>query len=157
MRLGGRFSAGDEDGAPDNRSPSLSVLLIRPNSFGGCEVRIDKDGVANISYFTVASYLRRGVGTRAVRLAAHFALRELGVDRLEIRAEVDNGSRLVRKVLPLSRRSVRLLAERRLGLLRIAVEASQRPAYGYRDSSSCLLAHLCQDGLAVACPVSSLR
>ena len=57
---------------------------------GGCEIRIDKARNANVSYFTVARYRNQGVATRAVRLLADFALTACAVDRLEIRAEVDN-------------------------------------------------------------------
>ena len=63
---------------------------------GGCELRVGEDGIANLSYFTVRVERRRGLATRAVKLAAAFAFEELCVERLEIKAETDNvGSRTV--------------------------------------------------------------
>ena len=57
---------------------------------GGCELRVDADGTANLSYFTIPTERRRGLATRAVNLAAAFAFEQLGVERLEIKAETDN-------------------------------------------------------------------
>ena len=63
---------------------------------GGCELRLGADGTANLSYFIISTERRRGLATRAVKLAAAFAFEELGVERLEIKAETDNvGSRIV--------------------------------------------------------------
>lgn len=65
---------------------------------GGCEVRIGKDGIANLSYFTIPARRSEGVATRAAKLAAGFAFSELHVERLEIRVETDNvASRAVAK------------------------------------------------------------
>lgn len=57
---------------------------------GGCEVRIGKDGIANLSYFTIPARRGEGIATRAARLAAGFAFGELQLERLEIRVETDN-------------------------------------------------------------------
>ena len=57
---------------------------------GGCELRIGKDGIANLSYFTVPSRRGEGIATRAAKLATGFAFSELHVERLEIRVETDN-------------------------------------------------------------------
>jgi len=57
---------------------------------GGCELRVHKHEVANVSYFTVPDRRGRGVATRAVKLLSDFGLDELQLKRLEIRTEVDN-------------------------------------------------------------------
>jgi RimJ/RimL family protein N-acetyltransferase len=47
-------------------------------------------GAGEIGYWVAAPARGRGVATRAVRLAARWALEELGLDRLEIRTHEDN-------------------------------------------------------------------
>ena len=49
-------------------------------------------GAAEIGYWVAGPARGRGVATRAVRLAAEWALRELGLRTLEIMAHEDNGA-----------------------------------------------------------------
>ncbi len=64
--------------------------LATRDLIGGCELRVHKHEVANVSYFTVPDRRGRGVATRAVKLLSDFGLDELQLKRLEIRTEVDN-------------------------------------------------------------------
>ena len=57
---------------------------------GGCELRFTGPDVAEISYWTFPAKRRRGLATRAVRLARDFAFDELGAARMEARIEPDN-------------------------------------------------------------------
>ena len=57
---------------------------------GGCELGIGREGIANLSYFTIPGRRGEGIATRAAKLAAGFAFSELRVQRIEIRAETDN-------------------------------------------------------------------
>jgi RimJ/RimL family protein N-acetyltransferase len=76
------------------RTRRLVAFAVRDTSsmrlIGGCELRMKADGIANVSYFTVPAERGRGIATRAVRLASAFAFQQLGVERLEIKAETDN-------------------------------------------------------------------
>jgi RimJ/RimL family protein N-acetyltransferase len=47
---------------------------------------------ANIGYWVRTSYTRRGFCTRSLRLAARFAFDTLGLTRVEIAAEPENGA-----------------------------------------------------------------
>lgn len=61
---------------------------------GGCELRLQGDGLAHMSWWTLAPYRRRGFAARAVRLATRYAFAHLGVERIEAYVESDNlGSR----------------------------------------------------------------
>jgi RimJ/RimL family protein N-acetyltransferase len=48
--------------------------------------------VAEIGYWVRAGTRRRGVATRAVRLASDWAFAACGVERLQLRADVENGA-----------------------------------------------------------------
>jgi RimJ/RimL family protein N-acetyltransferase len=60
------------------RSATTNELL------GGCELRPTDPGFANLSYWTYAPHRRRGVASRAVRLACEIAFGELGVQGVEV-------------------------------------------------------------------------
>jgi RimJ/RimL family protein N-acetyltransferase len=47
-------------------------------------------GVAEVGYWMAAETRGRGLATRALRLASAWVLGELGIERLELRADVDN-------------------------------------------------------------------
>lgn len=73
------------------RLVAFAVRDLESNALvGGCELRIARDGTANVSYFTVPARRGEGIATRAVRLLSSFALMQPAVERLEIKAEVDN-------------------------------------------------------------------
>jgi len=56
---------------------------------GGVQVRLRESGVAHLSYWVFAQFRGRGFATRGLRLAAAWALGELGVERLELYIEPD--------------------------------------------------------------------
>jgi RimJ/RimL family protein N-acetyltransferase len=57
---------------------------------GGCEVRLQGDGVGEMAYWTAWDSRGRGVASRAARLACDYAFRELGVERMEVQVAPDN-------------------------------------------------------------------
>lgn len=57
---------------------------------GGCEIRLKDEGIAHMSYWIFPEHRRRGLASRAVRLACGFAFSELGVERIELYVEPDN-------------------------------------------------------------------
>ena len=57
---------------------------------GHCELRIKADGIAHVSYSTGSAHRRRGHASRALRLLAAWAFRELDIGRLELYVEPDN-------------------------------------------------------------------
>jgi RimJ/RimL family protein N-acetyltransferase len=58
---------------------------------GSIAVRVLRDErVAELGYWVAASARGRGVATRAVRLASHFAIESLGLARVQIMIEPDN-------------------------------------------------------------------
>jgi len=57
---------------------------------GGCEIRLEEDHVANVSYFTRPQHRASGVATRAVALVCQIAQSSLGVRILEIVTDPDN-------------------------------------------------------------------
>lgn len=61
---------------------------------GGCELRLQGEGLAHISWWTLATHRRRGYAARAARLACGYAFAHLAAERVEAYIEVDNfGSR----------------------------------------------------------------
>lgn len=80
------------DGAP--RRAFAARDAVTRELVGGCELRLQGDGVAHMSWWTLAPYRRRGFAARAVRLATRYAFTHLGVERIEAYVESDNlGSR----------------------------------------------------------------
>lgn len=57
---------------------------------GGVNLRFGDFEVAEVSYFLRASARGRGLATRAVRLVSRWAFDELGIERIELRAHLDN-------------------------------------------------------------------
>jgi RimJ/RimL family protein N-acetyltransferase len=57
---------------------------------GGCELRLQGDGTAHMSWWVFPSYRRRGFASRAVRLATQYAFQALGVREIEALVESDN-------------------------------------------------------------------
>jgi RimJ/RimL family protein N-acetyltransferase len=57
---------------------------------GGCEVRLKGGGIAHMSYWVFPTHRRRGLASRAVRLACAWAFVELDVERMELHVEPDN-------------------------------------------------------------------
>ncbi len=61
---------------------------------GGVELRLVRDGLASISYWTFPQFRRRGLATRAARLVADWAFSQFDLELIELAAEEDNlGSR----------------------------------------------------------------
>jgi RimJ/RimL family protein N-acetyltransferase len=56
---------------------------------GGCELRLQPDGTAHVSYWTSASQRRRGRATRALALLLQYA-RSIGVTQAEADVATDN-------------------------------------------------------------------
>jgi RimJ/RimL family protein N-acetyltransferase len=48
------------------------------------------DSLAEVGYWTVAEARGRGIATRAVRLVTRWALRDVGVVRMQLRAAAEN-------------------------------------------------------------------
>ena len=76
---------------------------------GGCELRLQPDGTAQVSYWTSASKRRRGHATRALALLLRYA-QSISVNRAEAEIAIDN------------------LASRR-----VAEKAGMQPAGTYTD------------------------
>jgi len=57
---------------------------------GGCEVFLTGNDQARMSWWTFPPYRRRGVASRAARLAAAYAFSHLGVQCLEAVVAIDN-------------------------------------------------------------------
>jgi ribosomal-protein-alanine N-acetyltransferase len=76
------------------RTRKIIAFAVRdPRSseaIGGAELRPRDGAIANVSYFTLPERRGQGVATRAVRLLSTFAIRELGIERLEIKVDRDN-------------------------------------------------------------------
>jgi RimJ/RimL family protein N-acetyltransferase len=61
---------------------------------GGCELRLRPDRTASMSYWTFPHHRRRGLASRAVRLAAEYAFACLDVTEIELYIEPDNAGSL---------------------------------------------------------------
>jgi RimJ/RimL family protein N-acetyltransferase len=57
---------------------------------GGCEVRLQGDGTAHLSWWVFPPFRRRGIASRAVRLVCDYAFHAFGVHRLEAFIAPDN-------------------------------------------------------------------
>ena len=79
--------------AEAGRSVDLLAVHARSGallgSFGLME--LDRPGYGEIGYWVAAGARRRGVATRATRLLADWARRELGLTRMEILPHAENG------------------------------------------------------------------
>ena len=56
---------------------------------GGCELRIQSDGSAHVSYWTSAQHRRKGYAARALALLCDYAV-SIGISRLEAQIAEDN-------------------------------------------------------------------
>jgi RimJ/RimL family protein N-acetyltransferase len=61
---------------------------------GGCELRLEGDGRAALSYWTFPAFRGRGFASRAVRLVTAWAFDRLEVARVELLVEPDNAASL---------------------------------------------------------------
>lgn len=68
------------------RDPSSRTLL------GGCELRMLDDAVGELSYWVSPQHRGHGYAARAVQLVVAHAFSQLGIERAEIRYEVDNAA-----------------------------------------------------------------
>lgn len=66
------------------RETSSGVLV------GGCELRLQGDGLAEASYWTFPPFRGRGFASRSLRLLCGYAFSELGQARIELHAESGN-------------------------------------------------------------------
>jgi len=57
---------------------------------GGCELRLRDDAIADLEYWVLAPYRRRGHASRAVELVARYAFADLSIVRIELYIEPDN-------------------------------------------------------------------
>lgn len=57
---------------------------------GGCELRLRDDAAAEISYWVFPLHRRRGLASRAVRLACAYGFSDLGIARIELYVQPDN-------------------------------------------------------------------
>ena len=79
--------------AAEQRGSAVSLAIVdadRDDLLGSIDVRRQDGGRATIGYLVAGPARGRGVATRAVRLLSDWALRELGVARLEIYVRPDN-------------------------------------------------------------------
>ena len=51
---------------------------------GGCELRPEDSGAANVSYWTYPGHRKLGVATRAVRLLCRFAFNKMGLSKVQV-------------------------------------------------------------------------
>jgi len=65
-------------------------LAVSGDLVGGCEIRLQGDGIAHISFWVFPPFRRMGYATRAIRLACNYAFTHLDVHRIELYSEVDN-------------------------------------------------------------------
>jgi RimJ/RimL family protein N-acetyltransferase len=76
------------------REGSWAVFRIadRPTDqvVGGINLRFGDHQIAEISYFLHESARGRGWATRAVQLVSHWALHDLGIERIELRVHREN-------------------------------------------------------------------
>jgi RimJ/RimL family protein N-acetyltransferase len=88
-----RFIVASEAEAAAGKSANLLAVDARDGSLLGSFSVLELDrapGYGEIGYWVAAGARGRGVATRAVRLLADWARRELGLTRLEILSHLDN-------------------------------------------------------------------
>lgn len=61
---------------------------------GGCELRLQGDGLAEVSYWTFPPFRGRGFASRSLGLLCGYAFTELGQARVELYAESGNAASL---------------------------------------------------------------
>jgi len=66
------------------RDPATTTLQ------GGCEVRLQGDGTAQLSWWVFPPFRRQGIASRAVRLVCDYAFGTFGLHRLEAFIAPDN-------------------------------------------------------------------
>jgi RimJ/RimL family protein N-acetyltransferase len=72
------------------RFPFAVRSTVTNELLGGCELRPLDLGVANVSYWTYPTHRRRGVATRALRIACEAAFTEFRFQKLEALIDPDN-------------------------------------------------------------------
>ena len=82
-----RWSQSWETGGPTRTFAARDTATGR--LVGGCEIRLQPDGSAHVSYWTSAAERRRGYATRALALLVGYG-RSLGVTRFESQVATDN-------------------------------------------------------------------
>jgi RimJ/RimL family protein N-acetyltransferase len=87
-----RFLALSRNGFEDGTGAHMVVVDGGSGELlGACGLDIDRDErVAEVGYWTAPQARGRGVATRATRLVCRWALEELGLERLSLRAAVGN-------------------------------------------------------------------
>jgi RimJ/RimL family protein N-acetyltransferase len=76
-----------ETGGPTRTFATRDAATSR--LLGGCELRVQPDGSAHVSYWTSAGERRRGYATRALALLLHYG-NSIGVTRFEAHIAPDN-------------------------------------------------------------------
>lgn len=82
-----RWSYSWETGGPTRTFATRDAATGR--LLGGCELRLQPDGSAHVSYWTSASARRRGHASRALALLLDYG-RSIGIARFEAHVAVDN-------------------------------------------------------------------
>jgi RimJ/RimL family protein N-acetyltransferase len=82
-----RWARNWETGGPTRTFAARKAITGR--LVGGCELRLQPDGSAHVSYWTSASQRRHGYATRALDLLLQYA-RSIGVTRFEAHVADDN-------------------------------------------------------------------
>jgi RimJ/RimL family protein N-acetyltransferase len=80
-------------GWADGSSASFAVVDAGTGELlGSLGIRIDEpeEGNAEVGYWVARAARSRGVASRALRLASRWALRETGLERIQLRADVRN-------------------------------------------------------------------
>lgn len=70
--------------AAGTRFPFAVRSAANRELLGGCELRHEDSGAANVSYWTYPGHRRLGVATRAVRLLCRFAFNEMGLSKVQV-------------------------------------------------------------------------
>lgn len=77
----------------DGARRTFAVREARTGSLaGGCELRLQDDQIAEMSYWTFAAFRDRGFASHAVELLCRWAFAELAVERIELYVEPDNAA-----------------------------------------------------------------
>jgi RimJ/RimL family protein N-acetyltransferase len=80
-----------EDWRTDGPTRAFALRLASTGELaGGCELRLQRPGLAHMSYRVFPQHRRRGFASRGVRLLSAYAFASLGVTRLELHVAADN-------------------------------------------------------------------